>query len=72
MRMRIVLNVLFIMNDRDNLTVTYFQLGLSNKEILEVLAQKHGLILSIRTLKRITTTWLPLDAQKMYVTRTYC
>jgi len=34
---------------------TYFTLGLTNKEILACLAQKHNIIISLRTLKRETS-----------------
>lgn len=37
----------------DNLVKLYFGIGLSNKEILAVLAQNHGVVISIRTLKRL-------------------
>ena len=38
----------------DDLVSIYFRLGLSNKEILCFLAENHGIIISIRTLKRVT------------------
>ena len=40
--------------ERDQLVIIYFQMGLCNKEILQSLAHGHGIIISIRTLKRIT------------------
>ncbi len=39
--------------ERDQLAVMYFGLGLQHKEILFCLAQRHGIIISIRSLKRI-------------------
>lgn len=39
---------------KKNLIRIYFRLGLSNKEILAILAQGFGIVISIRTLKRIT------------------
>ena len=38
---------------RDELVVVYFELGFKQKEILFCLAQRHGIILSSRTLKRV-------------------
>jgi hypothetical protein len=43
------------MAQRDRLVQCYFRFGLSNKEILESLAQLHGIVISKRTLQRITT-----------------
>jgi len=40
---------------REDLIYLYFHLGLSNKEILACLAHGHGIVISIRTLKRITS-----------------
>lgn len=39
--------------DKEELFRAYFQLGLSNTEILYCLANHHGIIISLRTLKRI-------------------
>ena len=41
--------------DRKTLIFTYFTLGLTHKEILAFLAQKHNIIISLRTLKRETS-----------------
>ena len=38
---------------RDELVVVYFELGFKQKEILFCLAQRHWIILSSRTLKRV-------------------
>ena len=46
---------MIITTERDRLIQFYFELRFSNKEILECLSQNHGYILSIRTLKRITS-----------------
>lgn len=40
-------------NRRDKLTKMYFNLGFNHSEILYYLAQKHGIIVSLRHLKRI-------------------
>ncbi|KAF7663180.1 hypothetical protein LDENG_00216340, partial [Lucifuga dentata] len=37
----------------DELVQLYFRIGFSNKEILPLLAHKHSLVISIRTLKRL-------------------
>ena len=39
--------------DRDELIHTYFKLGLHYKEIMFCLAQRHGIVVSLRHLKRI-------------------
>jgi hypothetical protein len=39
-----------------NVIGTYFQLGFRYKEILDSLAQRHGVVLCMRTLKRILNT----------------
>ena len=38
--------------EMEDLIKCYFEIGLSNKEILAVLAQNHSIVISIRTLKR--------------------
>ena len=40
--------------ERAALVCQYFKLGLNNKEILQCLEQMHRVIISMRTLKRIT------------------
>jgi len=42
------------MDDRDAIITVYFNLGLSNREILCCLASYNGIVISNRTLKRIT------------------
>ncbi|KAF7664486.1 hypothetical protein LDENG_00175330 [Lucifuga dentata] len=37
----------------DELVQLYFRIGFSNKEVLSLLAHKHSLVISIRTLKRL-------------------
>ena len=39
--------------ERDELVSVYYQFGFQQKEILFCLAQRHGIILSSRTLKRV-------------------
>ncbi len=41
------------MHTRDALITLYFDLGVSQKDILYMLSQRHGIILSLRHLKRI-------------------
>lgn len=41
------------MADREDLFKIYFQMGLNNNEILYCLAGNHGIVISLRTLKRI-------------------
>ena len=43
-------------NDREELVELHFHMGLNNKEILYSLAHNHGIVVSLRTLKRITKT----------------
>lgn len=38
--------------EQEHLITCYFSLGFTNNEILVLLAQKHGIVISIRTLKR--------------------
>lgn len=42
--------------DREDLFRVYFQLGLTNTEILYCLANHHGIVISLRTLKRMAKT----------------
>lgn len=53
------------MEERASLVNCYFALGYSNKEILASLAQRHKIIMSIRTLKRIMSN-LQLFRKKNY------
>lgn len=51
--------------NREDFILRYFRMGFRNSEILHALANKHGIVISIRTLKRISQR-LSLYRRKNY------